>query len=71
MGTIKSTLRTLKIGINLTLLTVLIIVLAQNLTSIDVDLLFWEVHVPLIFLLLGTAVLSALIVFLSMLVKRK
>ncbi|MEL6922952.1 MAG: LapA family protein [Bacteroidota bacterium] len=67
MTTIKSKFRIFKVGVNLILLTTLIIVLSQNAQKVDVDLLFWQVHVPLVILLLGVALFSALIVFITIL----
>ena len=58
-------LRLLKIGINIGLLSILLIVLAQNVQQVDMEILFWEAHIPLVVLLLGTALLSALIVFIG------
>lgn len=67
MNTIKSKFRTFKIGLNIFLLTILVIILAQNVRPIDMRILFWEVHIPLVILLMGTAVLSAMIAFISIL----
>lgn len=65
----KSKIKTWKIGLQLMLLAILGIVLSQNAHPVDIELLFWEVHVPLVFLLIGTAVLGALLMFVTVLIK--
>jgi uncharacterized integral membrane protein len=44
-------------------LLLLLVILVQNYQPAHVDLLFWEVEVPLTFLLTGTAFLTAISVF--------
>lgn len=66
---VKSKVRFWKIGLNVLLLGFLIATLFQNNAPVSVDLLFWETEVSLSFLLLGTAVLGALITFFTVLIK--
>ena len=68
MSTIRSKTKTFKIGINITLLVLLTIILAQNIQPVDIDILFWQLHIPLVVLLLATALLGALIVFVFVLI---
>ena len=68
MSTSRSKFRLFKYFINFILLSGLAIVLSQNVQKVDVDLIFWQVHIPLVVLLLGTAIVSALIVFISVLI---
>jgi uncharacterized integral membrane protein len=71
MSTLNSKFKIFKIGISLLLITALTILLAQNIQPVNVDLIFWKINVPLVLLLLGTAVLSALIVFFTIIIKGK
>mgnify|MGYP002624328632 CR=1 FL=1 len=69
MSTIKSGFKIFKIGFSLFLISTLTIIIAQNVQPVDVEVLFWELHIPLVFLLLGTALFSAMVVFFTVLVK--
>lgn len=69
MKTIKSRFALGKLGLSLLLLAALVIVLFQNTRPVAVELLFWEVSLPLTFLLLGVALTSALILFIFVLIK--
>ncbi|MEM8523513.1 MAG: lipopolysaccharide assembly protein LapA domain-containing protein [Bacteroidota bacterium] len=67
MSILKSKFRTFKISLNIALLAALVVVLVQNVQLIDVEILFWEAHISLSVLLLGTAILGASIVFIAVL----
>ena len=69
MSALKSKLAIGKIGFVLLLLFVFVVVLFQNPRPIAVELLLWEVNLSLSFLLLGVALLSAFIVFVTVLFK--
>jgi len=69
MDTKKSAFSFWKLGLQLLLTSLLGIILYQNAHPVDVELLFWEVHIPLVFLLLGMTLAGALLVFLMVLWK--
>ena len=56
-----------KLGINLVLIATLITIFSQNVDPVDVRVLAWDIHVPLVLLLLIMAVLGAAITFIFVL----
>lgn len=69
MSTLKSKFALGKLGLTLALMIALIVVLFQNTRPVAVELLFWEVNLPLTFLLLGVSLISATILFFIVLIK--
>lgn len=61
----KSKFKLFKVFINIILLGCLGVVLYQNNQAVQVELLAWKVEVSLTFLLMGIALLGALITFLT------
>lgn len=69
MSTLKSKFAFGKLGLSLALMIALMIIFFQNTRPVAVELLFWEVNLPLAFLLLGVALVSAAILFVLVLIK--
>lgn len=66
--TVKKKFRLFKYFLNLLLISALVAVLIQNNHSVPIELLFWEVNISLSILILGMAVLGALITFITVLI---
>ena len=71
MSTTKSKLAFWKLGSTLILFAALTVVLFQNTSPVRVDLLLWEANISLSFLLLGVSMISAIIVFVLVLISGK
>ena len=69
MSSILAKIRFWKIGINVLLLALLCVILFRNSQPVEVDLLFWQAEISLVFLLIGTAILGALITFITVMIK--
>ena len=71
MSTLKSRIAIWKFGFLLFLLTLVGVISLQNTQPITIELLFWEMSLPVTILLFSTVLISALIVFMMVLIKTR
>lgn len=60
-----------KLGLGLISIGLLVTILLQNAQTVDMEILFWKLHMPLVLLLLITALLTSLVVFTFILILGK